>query len=349
MSLVNTRLQAIRAASAIDQWETRASRWGAFDNFRRMTEAEGGIVSDELKEKARGSIGRALEIPVIDYDDAVGIQNVTQPLVIVGDPSTSQLYAVTFVQYYFGFLIHPAQHRNNEISMQREFQEQIRKYDFKLMDEMDKAALAALEAGKTQFIRDDLGGRYSLTGDVIVAPTEEELAVIGDLDVIMMANDYPGPYTVIGNGSTQSFVRTKLMEKGQFNTDNKTYQYADKSWAWTNNLANDPLHKATGFIVQEGSLGMLEQFNADNLMGHSTHKHTWGIEALPYSGIRMGTFEYDDAVNGSGLAGAASAHLTATKVEAYGFSKGVAFITPYLTDRPNRAAAIAKFGVAKPV
>lgn len=347
MSLINTRLQALRAEAGIDKWETRASRWGAYDYFRRESERPGGIITDDLRTKARLSIGRDLQVPVIDYDSGVVVSNVTQPVLITGTPSTSQLYAITFVNYYFGFLIHPAAHMNNEISMQREFNTQIRKFAYEMMDKLDNASLSVLEAEKSQVLRDDLGGRYRFEGDTVIAPQSEKDYLFGDLDVLMSGNDIIGDYAIIGNGAAQSFVRRRLMEKGQYNTENKSYQYDNKEWFWTNNLTNAVTDEATGFMVPNGTVGMVQQFGADNLMGNSTHKHNWGIETLPYANLPMGTYQYDDAVNASALHGAASSHLTATKVEAYGFHTAIAFVQPYNSNPATKASPILKFAIDK--
>ncbi len=346
MSLINTRLNAFRATAMLDKWETRASRWGSLDMFMAQSNDPAGIISDDLKQKAIAAAGSQLQVPVIDYDSGVQVTNQTIPLAITGSPSTSQLVDVTFTHYYFGFLIHPAQHFNNEISMQREFNEQIRKHVFKLADLMDNASLAALEAAKTQVLADDLGGRYSLTGNVIVGPLAEQDAVVGDINPLMSGNDFYGPFHVVANGSMESHVRNKLLEKGQFNSEDKTYQYNDKFWHFTNNLANGAGHKATSIAVQAGSVGMLQQFAPDCVMGNRTHKHLWDIETLPIMNIPIGVYQYDDAVNGAALSGAATAHLTATKAEAYAFHTAIAWITPYNSDPATRASAIGKVAIA---
>jgi hypothetical protein len=346
MSLINTRLQAFRATSNVDKWETRASRWGGLDLFRQQTLDPNGIISDDLRQKAIAAVGSDLQIPVLDFDSGVTVQNVTQPVTIVGDPSTSQLMAVTFVQYYWGFRIFPAQHFNNEISMQREFNEQMRKYIYKFSDELDLAAIASLEAAKTQVLADDLGGRYSLTANTIVAPLAEQDAVIGNINPLMAGNDFYGPHHVLANPSLESHIRNRLIEKGQFNTEDKTYQYNDKTFHFTNNVSNAVGQKATGYAVQAGSVGMVQQFGADAVMGNTTHKHVWGIEQLPMLGMPIGVYQYEDAIDASGVGGAATAHLTASKVEAYGFHTAVAFITPYNSDAANNASAIAKVAIA---
>ena len=342
MSLINTRLQAFRAVSPLDKWETRAGRWGFLDLFQSQTDDPAGIITEDLVNKAIAAAGSQLQIPVIDYDAGVQVLNQTIPVNISGDPSVSQLVNVNFVHYYFGFRIYPAAHYNNEISMQREFAEQMRKHIFKLGDVLDNAGGAALELAKTQVLRDDLGGRYALVADTVEAPPAEADSFIGDINPLSSGNDFFGPKHVVANGSMESHIRNRLLEKGQFNSEDKHYQFNDKIFHFSNNLANAAGHKATLFSVEAGSVGMLSQYAPDCVMGNTTSKHTWGIEVLPILNMPIGVYGYEDAVDGSAVNGAASAQLTATKMEAYGFHKAIAFLTPYNSAPATRPSAVMK-------
>lgn len=346
MSLVNTRLQNFRAeAPNIDRFENRASRYGAYDLFRMQTSDPGGIISPDLQEKALRAIGSTLEVPVINFDGSVTIGS-SFDLAITDLPNTSQLMSVTFTTYAFGFLIHPAAHLNNEISMQRDFNRKFSKCLYKLADTLDTAAVTKLGAVKTQVLADTLGGRYALTSNVIVAPLAEQNAVVGDLNPLMAGNDFYEQMYVVGNPSFESLVRNNLLEKGQFQDSDKRYQYNDKVFTFTNNISNGVGHKATGFVANAGSLGLLYQFEPDALMGNNTHKHQWGTTVLPLLNLPVGTYFYDDAVNAASVHGAASAHLTRTKVEAYGFAVNVAMVSAYNSDLTTIASPVAKFAVA---
>jgi hypothetical protein len=57
------------------------------------------------------------------------------------------------------------------------------------------------------------------------------------------------------------------------------------------------------------------------------------------------TYFYDDAVDGSGLGGAATAHLTATKAQAYGFHMALAWVVAYNSDLATLASPIQKFAI----
>jgi len=345
MSLINTRLLNFRADAPVDKNEQRASVYGVSETFAAQTMESGSIISDDLLTKAMRSEGSTLEIPVIDALSTT-VTNVTQPCVIVDNPATSQQMAVTFVDYYFGFLIHPAKHFNNEISMQREFETKLKSglLAYKALTEGD--AITALEAAKTQILTDTLGGRYSIVSDIVTAPLAEQDAVVGDINLLQMGNDFYGQMDIIGNPAFGSHVRNRLAEQGQYNDRDKSYQFSDKNIRFSNQVTNDVLHKATCFAVEKGSLGKLERFSADCQLGNITHNHQWSIESMPMIGERFGTMSYDDCVDYSAT-GAHTARLTSTKVEAYGFHKSVAYVVAYNSDVATLASPIMKVGIAK--
>ena len=76
----------------------------------------------------------------------------------------------------------------------------------------------------------------------------------------MVGNDFANqPISIVGNPSMQSLVNNRLLEKGEYNTENKVYQWADKFFHWTTRLANPTLStdatKAAYFAVLSDSVG----------------------------------------------------------------------------------------------
>jgi hypothetical protein len=345
MSLVNTRLLNFREQTNADKNEIRGSVYGASETFRAQTSDPSGIITPQLTQMSMRSEGSTIEIPVLD-DHAPSITNVTQPVTIVDDPVTSQLMAITFVDYYFGFLIHPAKHFNNEISMQKEFNNKLSGALYAYKAAQETAALNALEAAKTQVLSDDLGGRYALTTNVAVGALAEQDAMVGDINMLMLGNDYFGMNDIIANPSLGSHIRNRLGEQGTYNDRDKSYQFTDKTIRFSNALANGVGHKATGFAVQKGSLGVLERFSADCQLQHvASNGKTWSIENMPLIGEQFGTFSYEDAVDYSAT-DAATARLTATKVEAYGFHKSVAYMVSYNSSIATKSNPVMKFAIA---
>lgn len=344
MSLVNTRIQNIRANSAIDRYELRPSKYGAIDAFMAMTDDPNGIITQELKEKARLSIGSILETPVLNYDADITIGN-TRTLTIADSENTSAMYQISFSTYSWGFTVTPSLYMNNEIGIQRDFERKFLKYLYKFAETLDTAALAALAAAKTQVIKDSL--IYDKTGNSVNAGWNDRENIMGDLDVIMGSNDFYNQIHVVGNGGVESLLK-KLQQKGLYNEVNKQNEFGTKIVHLTNNLSNAEGKYATGYAVNAGSLGILTRFERDCLLGtRSGDGHEWSIDTLPILGMPVGTYFYDSVGDYSALAGAASADMVRTRKEHYGFAVDVAMLTPYNSDRATIASPILAFNIAK--
>jgi len=334
----------MRANSPLDKWEYRPSRYGALDLFTRETSNPTGIISPELREKAFRSIGNTLEVPVIDFDGTVTIGK-SRTVTISDDENTSAMQSITFATYAFGFTQVPAMFMNNEIAEQRDFDTKMTKYILKLAETLDTAGIAALDAGKSQIFGNDLG--YTTTGNVVLAALAAQDEILGDIDPIMASNDFYGPnYNVIGNTSLQSIVR-KLDEQSMYNQVDKTIQYNNKTFGFTNRLANGVDQKATFYAVQPGSVGLLTRVERESLLRTRLRTgHEWDQVSLPLLGLQAGSYYYESAGDYNAIAGAATADLTRAGKRHYGFALDVAFVTNYNSDDTTYAQPILKMAVA---
>jgi hypothetical protein len=343
MSLVLTRIQNTLASSNMDKFEYRASRYGALDAFMVQSEDPTGILTEELKEKARTSIGTTLRTPVIDYDADISIGD-TRTVTIADSENTSRFIDITFATYAWGFTVTPAMYMNNEISIQRDFNTKMMKYVYKLAQKLDEAALAVLAANKTKVLKNPL--LYSAAAGEVNAKWTERENVFGDLEVMMGANDFYGQLHIVGDPGVQSIMR-KLQQHGLYNDVNKQNEFGNKIVHLTNNLAAAAGKYAQGYAVNAGSLGMLTRFERDCLLGTvSGDGHEWGIATLPLLNMPVGTYFYDSVGDYSSIAGDATKDMTRTRKEHYGFAVDVAFITAYNSDPTKNASPILAFNVS---
>lgn len=344
MSLVNTRIQNIRANSNLDKNELRPSRYGAIDLFVAQSNNPSGILTEELREKAKQSIGSILETPVINYDADITIGN-QRTLTIEDSENTSAMHQITFTTYAWGFTIIPSLFHNNEISIQKDFETKFNKYLYKFAETLDKAALAALAAAKTQVFGDKL--IYDTTGNIVTADWDNGDNLFGDLNPLMEANDYYKTLHVVGNMGVQSRIN-KLAQHGIYNDVNKQLEFMDKVFHWTNRMTNDGEAYASGYAVEDGNVGALFRFERECLLGSRTGDgHEWSLDRLPMLDIPVGTYYYDAAVEAKTIAGAASADMDRVRKEHYGFAVDVALITPYNSSPSTIASPIMAFEIDK--
>lgn len=343
MSLVLTRIQNIRANSNLDKFEYRPSRYGALNAFMVQSEDPTGILTEELKQKARTSIGNTLETPVIDYDADITIGS-TRTLTIADSENTSKMVQITFATYAWGFTIAPAMYMNNEIGIQKDFETKMMKYIYAFAKKLDEAALATLAANKTQVLKNPL--LYDWSSNAINAKWTERENVFGDLEVMMGANDFYGQLHIVGDPGVESIMR-KLQQHGLYNDVNKQNEFGTKVVHLTNNIAAAEGKYAQGYAVNAGSLGMLTRFERDCLLGTvSGDGHEWGIATLPLLNMPVGTYFYDSVGDYNAIAGAATADMTRTRKEHYGFAVDVAFLTAYNSAPSTLASPILAFNVS---
>lgn len=336
MSLVLTRIQNIRANSNLDKFEYRPSRYGALNAFMVQSEDPTGILTEELKQKARTSIGNTLETPVINYDAGITIGS-TRTLTIANSENTSRMVQITFATYAWGFTIAPAMYMNNEIGIQKDFETKMMKYIYAFAKKLDEAALAALAASKTQVLKNPL--LYDWSANAINAKWTERENVFGDLEVMMGANDFYGQLHLVGDPGVESIMR-KLQQHGLYNDVNKQNEFGTKIVHLTNNIAAAKGKYAQGYAVNAGSLGMLTRFERDCLLGTvSGDGHEWGIATLPLLNMPVGTYFYDSVGDYNAIAGAATADMVRTRKEHYGFAVDVAFLTAY-NSKPSGVGAL---------
>lgn len=343
MSLVLTRIQNIRANSNLDKFEYRPSRYGALNAFMVQSEDPTGILTEELKQKARTSIGNILETPAIDYDAGITIGD-ARTLTIDDRENTSTMVQIKFATYAWGFTITPAMYMNNEIGIQKDFETKMMKYIYAFAKKLDEAALAQLAASKTQILKNKL--LYDFSSKAISAKWTERENVFGDLEVMMGANDFYGQLHIVGDPGVESIMR-KLQQHGLYNDVNKQNEFGTKIVHLTNNLAAADGKYAQGYAVNAGSLGLLTRFERDCLLGTvSGDGHEWGIATLPMLNMPVGTYFYDSVGDYNAIAGAATEDMTRTRKEHYGFAVDVAFLTAYNSSPSTLASPILSFNVS---
>jgi hypothetical protein len=345
MSLIATRLQNWRIENPeLDRNMFRPSEYGALDFFIQQTDAPNSIISSNLRERAFASMGNEVQIPVLNYDSEVEVSNV-RSCVIADDENTSALYTIVWKTYSVGFTIVPTMYMNNEIDRQHDFERKMQKVCRALADKLDEDAIAALEANKTQVFGDLL--QYTETANSIQVPNQMATEILGDINPMMRANDFPETVHVIGNAGVDSLIR-KLAQHGIYNDVNKQMEYDNKIIHYTNNLTNENGVYGTFYAVADGNVGVLTRVDRESLRRTRANFHEWDVVRLPFIDLPVGSHYYTAVGDQSAIAGDATADLTCAVKEYYGFSVDVAFIVAYNSDAASVANPIIKAEIASP-
>lgn len=345
MSLIATRLQNWRVEDPnYDRNMTRPCEYGALDFFAEQTNARNSIITPNLRDRAFASMGNTVQIPVINYDENVQVLNV-RTCVIADNENTSALVTVVFATYYVGFTMVPAAYMNNEISYMHDFNRKMEKVSRAMANALDKGAVAALEANKTQVFKTLLN--YTQNANTIQVPKQMASEILGDVNPIMRANCYPEYIHIIGNAGIDSLIR-KLAQHGIYNDANKRMEYENKVIHYTNNVVDEAGKMGTFFAVADGNVGILTRVDREALRGTTANFHEWGVTRLPYVDIPVGFHYYTSVGDQSQIMGAATEDLTCAVKEYFSFSIDVAFMVAYNSNPEVVANPIIKAEIEAP-
>jgi hypothetical protein len=329
-----------------DNFELRLTTAGLYDAFLRQTKGSSSFITPALKQTAAMSPGRDLKIPVINYKD-VTVRS-TRPLTIVADENTSALYTVVWNTYAYGFKMYRAQHKNNDVSYQLDWNKKYLAMIKKMRSTIEAAAYTAIDAAKTQVLPTVVGGHTfatSLLSETGIA-TLNDSYILNDLDPSMNTNDFDFfGGDIVGNQGLNAIL-SRMAGFSKFNSENKTLPYQDKFMHFSNSIPDAGAAKATGFGIADGHLGLLTRVEPDSEMRTKLKTgHEWDKVNVPLLGIEMGSYTYEEAVDASGL-GAHATHLTRTGAEVFDFAVDMAFVIAYNSDRTTIPSGILKFDIA---
>lgn len=346
MSLIATLSQEFRAqAPEFDRFEFRVTRAGTLAVFKKQTAQVGSFVTQDLQDKFYRSFGNTVKVPYINYKD-VTIRT-TRPLTIPDDENTSGFYTVVPVTFAYGFTMYPMQHYNNDVAYQEDFNAKYRAMLVKMTKAIEDTCEGVVDAAKTQVI-DQVTGGHTFASNVVseTAASLKDSYILADLEPMMASNDFDGMMMdILGNQGFNSIIR-RMDGFSEFNTENKTLQFDNKDFHFSNSVDNAVGKVGTGYAIAPNHLGMLYRVEPDSVFRTTLPDgHEWGEVVVPGLEIPFGTYMYRKAVALDGNANVSS-NLERTTVIAMDFAVDLAFIVAHNSDRATIPSGIIKFDVA---
>lgn len=345
MSLVNTRMQSLRAAypSNLDKNEVRLSKYSAWDFFQADTKNPTTILPETTRSIIKNSFGNTVTIPVLDAED-VTIGNV-RSCTIADDENTSNLYTLTFATYAFGFTMTPAYFKNNDIAYQADWDRKLLKYIQKFAAVLDTASIAVLETYKNQ-VTTGLTDYYPFTGGALQITQAQKNDFYNNLEAIMATMDFYGKTNIIGSISSMPLVN-RLKNQGASNSSNEEFQLGGYEWWLTNRIANAGGIQSTGYAIQDGSVAVENRNDPDAMMKSTAlgGGREWDEVQVPVVNLKMGSYYTEDCSDRSNLDASATG-LTRSKLEGYEWSTDICFVTAYNSSIGTKYNPIQKFQIS---
>lgn len=342
MSLVNTLMQNVRVASNMDKYEFRASQYGAYDMYLRQTKENGGIISPEMASEFFGSIGRTFQTSVINHEAPSITVGQARSITVSDSENTSAMLNLTPVSYQFGFTMVPTLYLNNEIKMQRDFEIKMRKYILSFLNTVDALCVGNLSTNKTSVFADAVG--MATTGNTLTATAAQKDELLTAVRTAMAANDYFDSLHVVGDYGLKQHIEM-LKQHGLYNDQYKALEYNGLTLGFTKNVQRTAsTQRMKGYAVQRGSVGILTRLDREALARTKTNlSYEWDQVHIPEIGLTFGAMQYESVGDFSGIAGAASADMTASHKLHFGFSIDMLLVNAYNSDPTTLAQPIMEF------
>lgn len=346
MSLVLTLLQPLRkkyATGGFDKFEQRRSRYGVWDFYQRQSSGTSSLIDDDLRGKIKRSMGNTIQVPVLDTQDVV-ISNV-RSCTIPDSENVSKIITLTFVTYSFGFTMIPAQHFNNEIGYQQDFDKKMEKYLQKYALTLDTAAANHLNVNRNQYFPAEITNYYPVVGNALQVTDAEKDDFYNNASAIMQTMDFYGGTNVIASTTAMPMIN-RLKAQGAGNSVNQDFQFNGYEWTFSNRITSGAGVRSTAFLVPDGVVGVENRNDPDAIAKSrvGTQK-IWDEVTLPLVNQRVASYYYEDCADKSALHAGTGA-LTRTKLEGYEFSTDVCFVAAYNSSPSTRYTPIIKAEVS---
>lgn len=345
MSLINTYKLEIRAKlpNPVEREEWRFTRYGMLEAVKEMTASPNSIITSDLREKAKMSEGRDLKVPVFKIGD-VTVTN-TRSCNIGDLENTTEMVQVSWVTLVADISMKKAEHHKNEVSYLEDLNRKLLRVDHAFAKAVEQMIYTKLDTDKSLVNNSPLlTSPYSVVGNTIQVTLAQEEYFFNDLETIMEGDDfYSMPFKVIGSSTLKPAVK-HYSKQGVSNDENLAYQFDGYDFRFSNHVTIGAGKKSTGFVMTDGSIGIMTRVNIDAEMGNKAGDGTeWGKTTMDVFGFEVGYMYKSKCADLSGQAGLE--HLEASMVENWQFSVDVALLTPYNSNPATLAGVIKKFEI----
>jgi hypothetical protein len=346
MSLVQTLMQPIRTRLRpnLGKNELRPSRYGVWDFYKSQSNTATGILTDDVRAAIKRSMGNTVVVPVLDAE-SVTIGNV-RACTVPDSENTSKLVTLVFVTYAFGFTMTPAQHFNNDVSYQADFDRKFMKYLLKFANVLDTAAAANLNSNKNTYWPAEVTAYYPQVGNALQVTQAQKNDFYNSAQSVLNTMDYYEQTHVIASETGAPLWR-RLDNQGANNGTNESFQLDPYIPHFSNRITNGAGVQSTGYLVPEGYVAVENRNDPDAIAGSRVGNNlkTWEQVDMPLVNMQMAAYYYEDCADRSALH-AGTTNLTRTKVEGYEWSTDVCFINNYNSAPASRYNPIVKFEVS---
>lgn len=340
MSEIATALQEIRTdyLNRLDASETRMSEFGLIEGAKADTNSRKSVIDENVKAAFFTSYEREAGFKIPVFNKSTPTIGSAVSCTIPNPAITTALVAVTSTPYFWGWTIDKSLASNNLVTWQKIFERQYDDHMDVVAKTIETAIAAGLSTNKSQKENSSFTGVGAKYGDFETADTiAVSLALTplfyNDIPSIMNANDYGqgrwGAYNIYGSTELAAHVNY-IGNQGGGNSTNLSYQIPGFNHWYSNRIPAGSGNIASGYIVPEGQLGIMERLPYDFREGSETSDGMkFGMAIEPYTGFRIGTMYKSTCSNENTRHGETYTSQSAVVVDQFGFFLDIGLLFAY--------------------
>lgn len=280
--------------------EKRFSQLGIVDTVKDSTAFANFVTPSLRAELQRASSLRNVQSPVI-IDQTVTV-NTTPGFSFIPDnlPESAQ-YTFTAVDVFSGFRHYPGQFANNVMDSDFTKQEVMKNVAYAMGNEVETQLTTQLEARKTQLLnfttqvsQGDGTYTFDAPSDTLeVNKAAQKETMFFNLEALMAANELSGEYRIVTNRAGLSVQRSEAAKFGMGNEKNLQalgMLGADRMYETGNIAPGSDIFN--GFLLRDGSIGVIENFPFDFRNGTQFAGKQWSITNVELPWARMKAKDY---------------------------------------------------------
>ena len=195
---------------------------------------------------------------------------------LTGAMGTSTRDTLTFVTYSREFTLSDDNARNNTQNAAKQLAAQIKNARLDIGAAIETAAITKLEAFRNTVDVSSPMSTWDSSGYKNVVATADEDRYFNIIEAEMQMRDYNGPLQIVNYG-TLNELKFWQTAQGAANSSNLQFQYGNKMMYTSNSITNSSDHVGTSYVVEEGSLGLVDWIppkNRNGLMNHANFDFT---------------------------------------------------------------------------
>ena len=229
----------------------------------------------------------------------------------------------------------------NDITAEQALSHELQALDQKVARTLDTAAIAALEAAKTQV--DNSGGvPFTFAANTYGVTAAQRERFLSAFESVMLQNDFDGPYNILGSPSMSAYLND-ILKYGTANDRNLAQFIQGNTYYQSNRLAAGAGNEMRAYVIPEGNLAVQTFIEDDCKKGIDTGVEKWYTMVLPFSDIEVGVYE---KVVGADRSGDFGAGFERTAMRYWSIAFDIAWILPYNSAIATLPSAVHKFEIS---